>query len=441
MGQQDYGGNQLPGRRGTLRLFSSTLPDLICMLMDLSPAGCRAAVRFQYLPQDLSAQWRLALAPQSSIRVRIEAHPQAGTLELEALFVQMVQTSASYEMEFKFHNLTPAQAEALARAGPFGPGGALQAVPAPRPAPAAFAPPSGLPPRDEAPAGPPGPVPGAQPSSPTRQFRRIGSVLIQMGKLTPQQTEDAAARARATGEKLGQLLLRSGLVSPSALCRALALQSGLPMTDLQEEEIPEKLAKLFPYELMARHEFVPFDDAGAFICIAAVNALPAPVVKELEQLCHKKLEVFLAREDLIRKELQTLHARQEKSSRLHLRYGFSLPVEYQFCTRFGVPAGRQVYQGTTLNISEGGLQVDGPPVTIGAPSDLLRVGMCANLVIEPGTQRELKTLCRLKAIEPRGERCTIRLEIIDASAETRRHLKEICLQALLAQAKPPPAQT
>jgi type II secretory ATPase GspE/PulE/Tfp pilus assembly ATPase PilB-like protein len=210
------------------------------------------------------------------------------------------------------------------------------------------------------------------------------------------------------------------------------------MTDLEAEEIPETLAKLLPLSLMARYECVPFDDAGAFVCIAVANALPPEAVKELERACHKHIEVFLAREDLIRKELQALRRRLEIPPRLHIRYEASYPVEYQFCTRQGVLAEQSSHQGTTLNISEGGFLVDGPPVGLGTPEELVRIGLCASIVVAPGTPHESRVLCRMKSLKPQGDRCAISLEILSASAEDRRRLKELCLQAIRAQANRPP---
>ena len=435
---QNPGGSQLPVARGTLRLFSPSLPELICRLTHLSPNGCRATVRLQYLPPELAGQWRQVLTPQNALRVGIESQPGLGTLELDALCIRMAQSPLHCELEFRFQQLTPDQAALLAPAAapPQDPG---RPPPDEVPPHARFTPAPELPPPDGPPLEQVPTAQAAKPQAPTRQFRRIGEVLVQMGKLRAEQAEDAAARARSSGEKLGQVLLRTGLVSPSVLCRALALQSGLPMTDLEAEEIPEELAKLFPYDLMARHEFVPFDDAGAFVCIAVPNALAPAAVKELEKACHKHVEVFLAREDLIRKELHVLRHRLEAPPRLHIRYEASYPIEYQFCTRLGVLAEHSSHQGTTLNISEGGFLVDGPAVELGTPEDLLRIGMCATIVLAPGTQHEFRGLCRIKSLKPQGKRCALALEVLGASADDRRRLKELCVEAVRAQARHPPA--
>ncbi|MCY3020480.1 MAG: PilZ domain-containing protein [Planctomycetota bacterium] len=275
------------------------------------------------------------------------------------------------------------------------------------------------------------------PAPPLFTRKRVGAMLVQMGKLTPQQAEEAAAMARASGERLGQYLVRNGKISAGALCRALALQSGLPMTDLADVDISEKLARLFPYGLMARHGFVPFDDAGSFICIAVANPLAPAAIKELQEACHRKVEIFLAREDVILKRLTALRPKPEAVPRKHLRYDVSLPVSYQFCTRLGVATDDTCYNGLALNISEGGFSVEGPVANIGKPEDLLRVGTCVRLTMAPDTPQQLSALCRLKIIQPKGPFWMMGLELADASIEDRRRLKELCVRAMLGKLKPP----
>jgi hypothetical protein len=298
------------------------------------------------------------------------------------------------------------------------------------PPPASFAVASQLP--------PPGPAAAPVPER-RKQRKLIGTVLMQMGKLTESDVEAAAVQARARGERLGQYLIRTGRVSAGALCRALALQSGLPVTDLADADIPPRVLALFPPEALLRHEVVPFDDAGMFVCVAASSPLPPTVVRELETICRRKIEMFLAREDQVRQFLQTIKPKQAVVPRKHIRYDTSVPVAYQFCTRFGEMTDPTQYDGMVINVSEGGFSIDGPALNMKQPEDLLRVGMCMSLVVYPAAPQEFKTLCRLKLIQPKSSRWTFNVEILQASAEDRRHLKELCVQIMRAQSKPPPA--
>jgi len=429
--------------QGTLRLSCPGLPDLGCLLTELRPDGCRATIMFQFLPNEIAAQWRNSLQLRKPVRARIESNPEVGTLEVNVIATRVVDAAQYCEIELSFHQLTPGQAALLRQVAP--PAAAPAAQPAPPATPPASSPwqagnrggvPPPPPPDNLPPSPPPVPAaPAATNGGTSLLHKRIGALLVHMGKLNSQQIEQAAGQARASGERLGQFLVRTGRLSPNALCRALALQSGLPMTDLSGAEVSDKLAKSFSYELMTRYGFVPFDDAGTFVCIAAASPLPADAIKQIEQACHRKVELFLAREDQVRQYLHTIRSLHQVMPRKYLRYDVSLPVTYQFCTRLGALADQTLYRGLALNISEGGFSVDGPAPNLGTPEDLQRVGMCVSLVVAPGTAQQLKCLCRPKLIQPNGPRWLLGLEIVEASTDDRRRLKELCVQAMLAQAK------
>ncbi len=269
----------------------------------------------------------------------------------------------------------------------------------------------------------------------TLRLKKVGEVLVHMGRLNNEQVSIALQQARANGERLGRYLLRTGLVTPDALCRALALQTGLPMTDLSDATIPDNLARVFPHELMTQYSFVPFDDSKAFVCIAVADPLPQTTTRELEKLCGKRIEMFLGQEDLVIRMLDKVRGKQKRKLRRFIRYEISALARYQFCSRLGHPAEEVIHHGTTLNISEGGFLIEGTPTALGSPDDLRRRGICARVVLT-GTFQEITALCHLRSIraKERAEagkaRWLLGLEVAEISADDRRRLKELCLKAV-----------
>jgi len=268
---------------------------------------------------------------------------------------------------------------------------------------------------------------------PASNKKKLGAVLVQMGYLTTEQIDEAVKQAHIKGQRIGRYLVSSGMISPDILCRSLALQSGLPVTDLSDVEISEEIAKLFPYPLMMRHSFLPFDDCAMFVCIAVSTPLTHATLNELERTCNKKVEVFLAREDLILKHLNDIRKREAGGQpRRFIRYKYKAPVNYTFCNRFAGPSEDAVYSGITHNISEGGMLIEGPGSTLGAPAELLRRGICLRVTMGDGAT-EVKALCRFKNIQEKNGLWFMGLELLEISAEDRRRLKELCVKAMVQQ--------
>ncbi|MCW8129478.1 MAG: PilZ domain-containing protein [Planctomycetota bacterium] len=297
------------------------------------------------------------------------------------------------------------------------------------------------------PPAPPAPGAPAKPAAPESSAagdpfrgRRIGEVLVKMGKLTDAQVQDSVQRAKISGERLGRYLLREGLVSPAELCRALALQSGLPMTDITDAEIPEPLGMLFSHGMMLQHEFVPFDESLRMLCVAAANPIPRGVIEEMERSCGKKIEVFLAQEDTVLQLVDRLQPKEKRKDRKHMRYEAALPIHYQFCNRLGRSSEETIHQGLTIDLSEGGFLIQGPATGLGGPDDLMRRGLCVRFSISD-TQTEVKGLCALRFIKnnerPSREewKWHYGLQILEMTTDDRRKLKELCIQAGMRQSK------
>lgn len=286
------------------------------------------------------------------------------------------------------------------------------------------------------PAPPPPPAPPADPY----RGHRLGEVLVQMGKLEAGEIEGLVKSARMASERLGRFLLREGRISPAELCRALALQSGLPMTDLEDAEIPEGLIKLFAQSTMLRYEFLPFDESQQMLCIATANPIPPQILHDLERQAKRKIEVFLAQEDLVLQELDKIRPKVKRQERKHMRYEVALPIAYQFCNRLGRAAEETLYHGQTIDISEGGFLCEGNTPQLITPEDLMRRGICVRLTVSK-YPIEVRALCSLRFIKNREEEdggaqglpfpWVFGTQVLEISEEDKRKLKEICVQVAM----------
>src|SRR5437870_8351078 len=70
-------------------------------------------------------------------------------------------------------------------------------------------------------------------------LRRLGEILVQERLTTPDVVEEALARAKTTGERLGEALVALGAVKSEEVLRALAQQQNLAY--LSRDELPSPL--------------------------------------------------------------------------------------------------------------------------------------------------------------------------------------------------------
>ena len=78
-----------------------------------------------------------------------------------------------------------------------------------------------------------------------RSQKRLGEILIEKGKLTPQQLELALREQAVTKEFLGALLIRRFALQESDIAKALAEQFDMPIVNLKDKSINWNLVKEF----------------------------------------------------------------------------------------------------------------------------------------------------------------------------------------------------
>jgi hypothetical protein len=86
---------------------------------------------------------------------------------------------------------------------------------------------------------------------------RLGDLLTRKGLITPSQLESALAEARSSGELLGRALVRCGYVFEDELARTLAEQMSLLYVDVTVLGIDPLVARMLPAEEGRRAAAIP----------------------------------------------------------------------------------------------------------------------------------------------------------------------------------------
>jgi hypothetical protein len=267
------------------------------------------------------------------------------------------------------------------------------------------------------------------------QGKRIGEVLVRMGKLTQQQVDEAVEESRLSRERFGQYLVKRGVVTAAELCRALALASGMPTTDLNDATIRRTFREIFPLEVMKRYEFIPFDASEKVVCIATGSPFPDPVLKEIKELTQKRVEVFLADEDMVLQLINKTPEDSEKElsgmkNRRFPRFNMPLPATYYFCTSGGERLEDVSYDGQTINIGEGGFRIEGPQTDFGRMGDVQAYGLYVTISIN-FPPHEFAALCKpvyvyeKETIEIVNFPLEMGLSIMDISVSSRQQLLDV----------------
>lgn len=84
-----------------------------------------------------------------------------------------------------------------------------------------------------------------KPGKTSSEDRKLGTMLLEKGRLTAMQVESVLAEQRRTGSRFGEAAIRLGFVTPQDVEDALAQQFGYPFLETSDTTLPRKVAAAF----------------------------------------------------------------------------------------------------------------------------------------------------------------------------------------------------
>lgn len=127
---------------------------------------------------------------------------------------------------------------------------------------------------------------------------RLGELLVRAGVIDPAQLARALESQRELPRPLGKTLLELGMVDEATLTRTLARQLAVPMVWLRGKRIKAEVLERVPRELVEKHRCLPvqqLQESGGPTLLLALEDPTDPVpVQEVAARCGLRVKAVLA---------------------------------------------------------------------------------------------------------------------------------------------------
>ena len=133
---------------------------------------------------------------------------------------------------------------------------------------------------------------------------RIGELLIREGLITREALEKALHEQKNTGMRLGYNLVKLGFIDEVDLTRMLARQYRMPAVDLSNFEVDARIAKLIPPELAQRHLVLPLKREGRTLTVAMADPSDLGVIDDLKFITRYDIFPVIAGEYTLRNAIE-----------------------------------------------------------------------------------------------------------------------------------------
>ncbi|HKQ96942.1 MAG TPA: type IV-A pilus assembly ATPase PilB [Candidatus Polarisedimenticolia bacterium] len=145
---------------------------------------------------------------------------------------------------------------------------------------------------------------------------KLGEMLIKAGLLTPQKLQEALDYQKTNGGKLGLNLIKMGHVKEEDLTRVLSQQYGVPAIHLSKIEIDDAVVKLIPSEVAQKYLIMPVGRSGSTLTLAMVDPTNVFAMDDIKFMTGYNVEPVVASEVSIKEAIDryygSIHALELK---------------------------------------------------------------------------------------------------------------------------------
>jgi len=131
--------------------------------------------------------------------------------------------------------------------------------------------------------------------------KKLGELLIQEGLIDEEQLNRALEEQRTSGERVGAVLIKLGLITEDSLVDFIARQFHVPAVNVVKLNIPKDVISLIPLDISQKYQAIPFGIMGNTLNVAMADPGNLFVIDDLRFLTRKNIQVHVCSDSAIKK--------------------------------------------------------------------------------------------------------------------------------------------
>ena len=149
-------------------------------------------------------------------------------------------------------------------------------------------------------------------AAPVAAGERIGDLLIREGIITREQLDKALQEQKQNGTRVGYNLVKLGFIPEIELTKTLAKQFKMPAVDLSRFEVDPKIAKMIPNDLAIKNLVVPLKRDGHTLTVAMADPTNLGVLDDLKFITRYDIFPVIAGEYTLRAIIDKIYGQSDE---------------------------------------------------------------------------------------------------------------------------------
>ena len=134
--------------------------------------------------------------------------------------------------------------------------------------------------------------------------KKLGEILIEQDKITPDQLDDLLSKQKEVGKPLGQMLVDADLLSNEELIHILGKQLGIPHVWLRKGLVDPQIVHVLPKEKAVHYQVIPMFRVNNVLTLATTDPYAYFVFDEIRKTTNMEVQAVLCRADDITEAIE-----------------------------------------------------------------------------------------------------------------------------------------
>jgi type IV pilus assembly protein PilB len=153
-------------------------------------------------------------------------------------------------------------------------------------------------------------------AAPNPTAERIGDLLVREGLITREQLEKALAEQKQNGTRVGYNLIKLGYIQELELVRQLAKQYKMNAVDLSKFNVDPKIAKLIPTDLATKNLVIPLKRDGRQLTVAMADPTNLGVLEDLKFITRYDIFPVIAGEFTLKSIIDKVYGKEAEEAQM-----------------------------------------------------------------------------------------------------------------------------
>ena len=140
---------------------------------------------------------------------------------------------------------------------------------------------------------------------------KLGEILVREGLISQEQLRKALLEQKNTGMRLGYTLVKLGFIEETEVSKMLARQYRMPAVDLSRFEVDPKILKLLPPDIATKHTVLPLKREGRTLTVAIADPNNVAAIEDIKFITRCDVFPVIAGEYTLRNAIERYYQQSD----------------------------------------------------------------------------------------------------------------------------------